>query len=104
MSAATPEDLAVAFRSYPRRQREAIGDADPSIAADLVSELQRHIDAAAATLGSAADAESVAAAIRSRPPDAWDEATLDDLRRHALDAGAVLRRIAAAVEAATSDD
>jgi hypothetical protein len=103
LSGATPEDLAVAFRSLPRRQREAIGDADPAIVADLVVELQRHVDAAAAALGSAADPESVAAAMRSRPSDAWDEATLDDLRRHALDAGAVLRRIAAAAEAATGD-
>ena len=51
-------------------------------------------------LGTAADAASVAAAIERRRPDEWDDATLGTLRDEAMAAGAVLRRIAAAAEAA----
>jgi hypothetical protein len=103
MAATTPADLAVTFRSLARRSREAIGDADPAPLGGLVAQLQRHVDAAAATLGSAPDAGSVAAAIEARPADAWDEPTLDALRREALDAGATLRRLAAAAEAQQAD-
>jgi len=101
MSASTPDDLATTFQSLARRRREAIGDADPAALRGLVDELQRHVDAAANAVGSAADAAAVADAIRARPADAWDDATLEDLRRQALDAGAVLRRLSAAAEAAT---
>ena len=103
MSASTPDDLATTFQSLARRRREAIGDADPATLGALTDELQRHVDAAAGAVGSAADATAVAAAIRARPVDAWDDATLESLRREALDAGAVLRRLAAAAEAATAD-
>ncbi|MGI9053454.1 MAG: hypothetical protein ACR2HQ_12540 [Ilumatobacteraceae bacterium] len=98
MPATTPADLAVAFRSLARRSREAIGDANPASVGGLVAELQRHVDAAAAAIGAANDASAVAAAIEARPFDTWDEPTLDELRREALDAGAVLRRIAGAAE------
>jgi hypothetical protein len=104
MSASTPDDLAVAFRSLARRQREALGDADPAIFAALTDELRRHVEAAAKAVGSAADPQAVAAAISARPPEAWDDATLDELRRLAIDAGAVLRRLAAAAEDDAGDD
>ncbi|HEU4841207.1 MAG TPA: hypothetical protein VFT09_07180 [Ilumatobacteraceae bacterium] len=100
MSGSTPADLAVTFRSLDRRQREAIGDADPGALGGLVGELQGHVAAAAAVLGTAPDAAGVAAAIERRRPDEWDDATLETLRGEAIAAGAVLRRIAAAAEAA----
>jgi hypothetical protein len=103
MSASTPDDLATTFQSLARRRREAIGDAEPAALSGLVDELQRHVDAAANAIGAPADAAAVAAAIRARPADAWDDATLEELRREALDAGAVLRRLAAAAEAADQD-
>ncbi len=103
MSGSTPQDLATTFRSLARRRREAIGDVDPAVVGGLTEELQRHVDAAAGILGTSADAETIATAIETRPADAWDETTLDDLRRHALDAGAVLRRIQTAAEAARDD-
>ena len=103
MSGSTPQDLATTFRSLARRRREALGDVDLAVVAGLSDELQRHVDAAAGILGTSADADAVAAAIDARPADAWDEATLDDLRRHALDAGGVLRRIQTAAEAARDD-
>ncbi len=100
MSGSTPADLAITFRSLARRTSEAIGDAEPSAVSGLVAELQRHVDAAAATVGSAADGAAVAAAIEQRRAEDWDDVTLEELRRQALDAGAVLRRIATAAEAA----
>jgi hypothetical protein len=100
MSASTPSDLAVTFRSLARRRREAIGDAPQSALGGLLAELQTHVDAAAAALGTSGDADAVAAAIEARHSEDWDDATLTALRAHALEAGAVLRRIAAAAEAA----
>jgi hypothetical protein len=90
--------LAVTFRSLARRLREAIGDGSESSVVGLVSELRGHVAAAAGLLGCPADADAVADAILARRADDWDEPTLDELRRHALDAGAVLRRIATATE------
>jgi hypothetical protein len=98
MSATTPADLAVTFRSLARRQREAVGDADPGALAGLVAELDGHVAAAAAALGTSGDAEAVARAIDARHADEWDDATLATLRDEGLAAGAVLRRLAAAAE------
>jgi hypothetical protein len=98
MSASTPADLAVTFRSLARRQREAIGDADPGAFAGLVAELQGHVATAAAAMHTAPDADAVARAIEAVPADEWDEATLDVLRAEGLAAGAVLRQLAAAAD------
>jgi hypothetical protein len=99
VSKTTPADLAVTFRSLARRRREAIGETDPGRVVDLVAELDRHVAEAASAVGAAPNAEAVAAAISARHADDWDESTLDTVRASALDAGAVLRRIAARVEA-----
>ena len=99
MSGSTPADLAITFRSLGRRQREAIGDADAGSLAGLVAELQGHVAAAGAAVGTTGDGDAVAAAIERRPANEWDDATLATLRAEALAAGGVLRRIAAAAEA-----
>jgi hypothetical protein len=98
VSGSSPADLAVAFRSLDRRLRESIGDGSEAAVSGLVGELRGHVEAAAGLLGTSADADAVAAAITSRRPDDWDQPTLDELRRHALEAGAVLRRIATETE------
>jgi hypothetical protein len=98
MSATTPADLAVAFRSLDRRLSEAIGDADPTALRGLVAELQGHLAAAATAMHTSGDGVAVARAIEARPADDWDETTLDTLRAEALAAGAVLRKVAAAAE------
>jgi len=102
MSPTTPSDLAVAFRSLARRQREALGDDEPAAHAGLVAELRGHLEAAAAAMHTAPDAEALARAIEDRPADAWDDATLATLREQALQAGATLR--AMSIAAGTSDD
>jgi hypothetical protein len=94
-SGSTPADLAVAFRSLARRLREAIGDGSEGGVMGLVGELRGHVEAAGSLLGTPADADAVADAILARRAEDWDQASLDELRRLALDAGAVLQRIAA---------
>lgn len=103
MSKSTPQDLAVTFRSLARRQREAIGDADPATIGGAIGELHRHVEAAAGIMGTRADANAVADAVAARPADAWDTETLDALRHEALAIGGVLRRIAATTGADEPD-
>jgi hypothetical protein len=103
VSGSSPADLAVAFRSLDRRLRESIGDGSEAAVAGLVGELRGHVEAAASLLGTTADAGAVAQAITARRPDDWDQLTLNELRRHALDAGSFLRRIAAATERDSED-
>jgi hypothetical protein len=104
VSPTTPSDLAVAFRSLARRQREALGDAEPSAHAGLIAELRGHLDAAAAAMHTSSDAESLARAIEDRPADMWDDETLATLRQQALEAGNVLRRLGMATGAAYEED
>jgi hypothetical protein len=93
VSKSTPADLAVAFRSLERRRAEAIEAAEGAPVGGLLAELDGLIAAAATLVASAPDAKTVATAIDSRSVDEWDSSTLDELRRIATDAGAVLRRI-----------
>lgn len=104
MIESSPADLAVAFRSFERRRREALGDADPSLVSDLSSTLQEHIAATAALLGTSPDATSVATELQTRTADAWEESTLDELRSHAVAAGAVLRQIESRAASQRSGD
>jgi hypothetical protein len=94
MSKTTPDDLVVAFRSLTRRRAEAVEAAKDAPVGALLSELDAHITAAAAVVGSMQDPGAIADSIASRPARDWDVATLDELRRIATDAGSVVRRIA----------
>jgi hypothetical protein len=100
----TPKDLAVAFRSLARRQREALGDADASAHAGLIAQLRGHVEAAAAAMHTSPDADSLARAIDDRPADMWDDETLATLRQQALEAGAVLRKLGAATGSDYDED
>jgi hypothetical protein len=91
MSSSSPTDLAVTFRSIPRRLREAYGNDQPAPDSDLAAQLS----AAARLLGSTAAPGAIAAAIDARKPDEWTGSTLDELRQVALEVGAELRRITA---------
>ncbi len=93
MSGSSPSDLAVAFRSLPRRFAAAADDVDPAVTARAERELQAAIQRAATVIGAAADPEAVAQATESRPADDWTESSLDLLRAAALEAGAVIRRL-----------
>ena len=95
MSESSPEDLAVAFRSFARRRREAIGDADPSVVADLGSQFDQHLSGAAAALGVPADPEAIAAELERRRSEDWDDQTLTTVRQHATEAGRIVGEMAA---------
>ncbi|MEO5900192.1 MAG: hypothetical protein ABIR68_08675 [Ilumatobacteraceae bacterium] len=91
MSTTSPADLAITFRSVPRRVREALGDDQPASGAELHEQLAQ----AASLLGTPTDATAIADAIDRTRADAWDTATLDSLRTVALEVGLQLRQLAA---------
>lgn len=98
MSSSSPNDLAVTFRSIPRRLREARGDAPPNVTAGITAELDEQIAIAARLVHADTDAASIADAIEAVPADAWNESTLTSLRSAALDIGRLLRAVAAVAE------
>jgi len=98
MSSSSPSDLAVTFRSIPRRLREARGDAPQHVTAAVTAELDEQIAIAARLVQADTDAASIADAIEAVPADAWNESTLISLRSAALDIGRLLRAVAAVAE------
>lgn len=95
MSSTSPSDLAVAFRSLPRRLQEAKGESPDDLTHLASTELDATIARAARLLGVSGGAEDVAEAIAARHPEDWDDSVLDELRTLAMDAGRLLRHIAA---------
>ena len=103
MAKSSPADLAVAFRSLPRRLNEALAaahDANASSAADgYAAHLAALVDKAAGLLrvasgpDLAATSEAIATTLHDTDPERWDDAKLDELRAIALDAGAAIRSI-----------
>jgi hypothetical protein len=102
VSESSPADLAVAFRSFPRRLSEALGSLAPDVRARAASHtdaVAHELSAAATALGVPApgDPSAIAGALADKidavRPDGWDDATLAALRRHALAIGASLRSI-----------
>lgn len=104
MSSSSPSDLAVTFRSIPRRLREAIGDTAPGVTAGITRELNAQIAIAARLMLAAPDPVAIADAIEAVPADDWDDDTLAGLRTTALDIGRLLRAIAAVAEGDSDDD
>lgn len=98
MSSASPDDLAITFRSVPRRLREAQGDAPHEVTASPTAELHGLLEEAARLMGTTADPLAVADAISNAHADEWDNATLARLREIALDLGRLLRHIGALAE------
>ena len=96
MSKSTPADLTIAFRSLDRRRGEAVEAAEGVPVDAMLTDLDRHIAAAATLVGGAPSASGVADALTAKPAEDWDEATLDAIRDHATAAGTALRRIAEA--------
>jgi hypothetical protein len=101
MAASAPSDLAVAFRSFARRLREIMdeADGDPAAARPHIDALTASVNDAATQLGVgaggdlAATGQAIATRIEATPADKWDESTLDALRSVALAAGNHLRQI-----------
>jgi hypothetical protein len=109
MVGSSPTDLAVAFRSFPRRLREALalaeGDATRTSAAEAeAAALTSLVRDAAGLLGAPtagemeASALAVAERIDSIEPDEWDATRLERLRSLALDGGRILRQVESAAQ------
>ncbi len=104
MSSASPDDLAVTFRSIPRRLREAQHGAAAATTASPTAEVHGLLHDAARLMGTSTEPEAIADAVAHRHASEWDDATLAQLRSIALDLGRLLRHIAALAEAATDAD
>ena len=101
MSDSSPADLAISFRSLPRRLREARGH----LAADEINEqlvaIDRHLARATSLMRISVDPvdpvdpNDVADAIEDTPADSWGN-ELDELRSIALSLGTLIRAVAAA--------
>jgi hypothetical protein len=100
VSGSSPEDLAVAFRSFPRRLEQALaqagGDASRSAKAhQLVPAVTKAFEDAAAALGLPTnDAAAIATRIESTPANQWNDDALERVRAAALAAGRAIRAVA----------
>ncbi len=98
MSDSSPADLAISFRSLPRRLREARGHLAAFEIQDRLDDIDRHLARAASlmhTSGHPVDPVEVADAIDATPADSWGD-ELDELRGIALALGTLIRAVAAA--------
>jgi hypothetical protein len=98
MSAASPDDLAIAFRSVSRRLKEAQADAPSQVTASPTAELHGLVEEAGRLMGTSTDPAAIADAIIALPADQWNDQTVSRLRAIALDVGRLLRHIATLAE------
>jgi hypothetical protein len=92
MSQSTPDDLAISFRSLPRRLREAsIGDVDPLDVAHASTVLDEAVAAAALIVACSPTVESLVVAIEQRPLNEWTDAQLAAVQGYATAAGTAIR-------------
>ncbi len=95
MTTSSPADLAVAFRSLPRRLKEAAADDAPpeavSVAASAVSSA---VGRAAGVLGTADTADAVATELGNRKPEDWTDGDLEAVQRAADEAARAIRELA----------
>jgi hypothetical protein len=101
VTGSSPADLAVAFRSFPRRIHEAVALAktadDRARAAMAEREVTRIVSDAAAVMHTTATghlsdvAAAVADRIKAEKTEHWDDARLDALRSLATAAGRAMR-------------
>jgi hypothetical protein len=108
VTGSSPADLAIAFRSFPRRVHEAVAQAktadERARAATADREVARIVNEAAAvmhtvTAGHLADvAAAVADRISAEKTEHWDDSRLDALRSLASAAGRALRGLESAAD------
>ena len=96
MSSTSPSDLAISFRSIPRRLREAQADTPSAATQPHTSAISSHLATAGTLMRTSADSVAIADAIDAVAADDWSDDTLNSLRSIALELGSALRAIAAA--------
>jgi hypothetical protein len=97
VSGSSPRDLAVTFRTVPRRIREGREDLPDEIAAPYLARIRALVTRSARLVGAPDDPALLADAIEATPADAWDD-RLDTLRQVALELGHELRELADAAD------
>ncbi len=105
MTGSSPEDVAVAFRTFPRRLSALLASAEDDAARTAAGPLTQQLDdlirGTARSFGLAADGDlpsltsRLAQAIDDRPADQWTPERLDEVRAAALEGGHLLRQIEA---------
>lgn len=106
MSGSSPADLAVAFRSVPRRLADALEPVggDRSAVAASVAAVDALLGDAASALGANSVAPAdIAHALEGRPADEWPGDELARLQALALRIGPVIRAVADAAEHAADE-
>jgi hypothetical protein len=94
MTTSSPADLAIAFRTLPRRIEQATNDkTPPGAVATADHDVHAAITAAATQLGAAATAEGVGAAIDHRQLSDWTDPELVELQGYANDAARAIRTL-----------
>lgn len=94
MTQSTPSDLAIAFRSLPRRLREAsAGDVDQVDIGTATATVEDAINAAASLMNCESTANDVASLIERRPLVEWTAAQLSQLQSYASASGAAIREL-----------
>lgn len=94
MSQSTPADLAIAFRSIPRRLREAgIGSVDPIDVTQTTAVVDDVISATAKLMGCDATVDAIAVAIERKPLAEWTDGQLHAVQAHATTAGTAVRAL-----------
>ena len=95
MSTSSPADLAVAFRSLPRRLKEAAAeDAPPQAVSVAASAVSAAVGRAAGVLGTADTADAVAAELGSRKAEDWTDSDLVAIQHAADEAARAIRELA----------
>jgi hypothetical protein len=89
----TPQDIAVSFRSFARRFREVVAEADPAAADQLSGSIDALVTDAARHLHCPADSTAVADAVEAIDNDGWTDERLASLHRIAMAIGAQLRDV-----------
>ena len=94
MSISSPADLAVAFRSLPRRLHQASGPtAPPSAIARTQAEIAASVQSAAELLGCTATSDAVGLAIEQRELNDWVATDIATLQAYAQTAARALRQL-----------
>jgi hypothetical protein len=104
VTGSSPTDLAVAFRSIPRRIVEALDpvDGDRSVAPAALARLDEIITEASRILHVGDTPAAVAKALETRPASSFTPNIIGPLRNLALEAGQLVRDVANAAEDAAA--